>query len=306
MTPSTNLTSQMTNVDLDRWFRSDLRRPLAEWQDFRARYLDDRDLEEVVRLHIDHPIFELNYLWLRLLPEGATSRLRSDADLDEVIPDLVSGMLDNLLDYEYDHEIRAFGETSEGNFIPDGDKRMRIIEAALCLKLTSFLTGSIDLERAHSGDVIPSRQIREADSGPGTIVLSRLGPELTAEYLVYELDDMQRVFGPRYGDQTEMVRNLIQSGSEPEMEIDHVVCGGYDAPDPGEYELPWPEATLPNHPISMYGQPGSDFEFRRVERPGDVVDDDSGVVNTRMLWDAAEHLHTASSVDYHITMGLCE
>lgn len=279
---------------------------MSEWQDFRTRYLDDRGLEQVVRMHIEHPIFELNYLWLRLLPEDATYRLTSGDNLDDVIPDMVSGMLENLLDYGYDHEIRAFGQTSQGSFIPDGDRRMETIEAALCLKLTSFLTGSIDLERTHSGDVIPSRQSREADTGPGTIVLSRIGPDLTADYLVYELDDLQRVFGPRYGDQTEMVRNLIQSDSEPEMQIDRVVCGGDTAPDPGEYELPWPEATLPNGPIIMYGWSGSDYDFKRLEQPGDVAGDDAELVTTRMLWDVSEHLYTASSVDYHITMGLCD
>jgi hypothetical protein len=117
---------------------------------------------------------------------------------------------------------------------------------------------------------------------------------------------MQRVFGPRYGDQTEMVRNLIQSDSEPEMQIDRVVCGGDTAPDPGEYELPWPEATLPNGPIIMYGWSGSDYDFKRVEQPGDVADDDEELVTTRMLWDVSEHLYTASSVDYHVTLGLCD
>jgi hypothetical protein len=174
------------------------------------------------------------------------------------------------------------------------------------LKLTSFLTGSIDLERADSGDVISSRQSHEANTGPGTIVLSRIGPDLTADYLVYELDDMQRVFGPRYGDQTEMVRNLIRSGSEPEMQIERVVCGGDTAPDPGEYELPWPEVTLPNGPIVMYGWSGSDYDFKRVEQPGDVAGDDEELVTTRMLWDVSEHLYTASSVDYHVTLGLCD
>ena len=279
---------------------------MSEWQDVRNRYLDDRGLEQAVRMHIEHPIFELNYLWLRLLPEDATYRLTSGDDLDDVIPDMVSGMLENLLDYGYDHEIRAFGQTSQGSFIPDGDRPMETIEAALCLKLTSFLTGSIDLERADSGDVIPSRQSREADTGPGTVVLSRVGPDLTADYLVYELDDMQRVFGPRYGDQTEMVRNLIQSDSEPEMQIERVVCGGDTAPDPGEYELPWPEATLPNGPIVMYGWSGSDYDFKRVEQPGDVAGDDEELVTTRMLWDVSEHLYTASSVDYHVTLGLCD
>ena len=279
---------------------------MSEWQDFRTRYLDDRGLEQVVRMHIEHPIFELNYLWLRLLPEDATYRLTSGDDFDDVIPNMVSGMLENLLDYGYDHEIRAFGQTSQGSFIPDGDRPMETIEAALCLKLTSFLTGSIDLERTHSGDVNPSRQSREADTGPGTVVLSRVGPDLTADYLLYELDDMQRVFGPRYGDQTEMVRNLIQSDSEPEMQIDRVVCGGDTAPDPGEYELPWPEVTLPNGPIVMYGWSGSDFDFKRIEQPGDVASDDAEPVTTRMLWDVSEHLYTASTVDYHVTMGLCD
>lgn len=242
----------------------------TEWENFQEDYLENREFEMNALVASSGIFHQIN--WLRLLPENAISRIRSEEDLDSVLREIIQETADNTIEGNILSRIQLPEKTrNKLNSISDREKRGGI-EAGLC-KQTGMFLGDVNRNQIELSDPEFSPGGFECPEGEIAVPIKIINDLNFVDYIIYSFDDAQSVFGKAYGNSTWMVRKIIERNADPDMIVKNTLRSSM------RQDSVWERSRPPQHPITFCKDTANALEFWRVEDPQDAYRDSWGDLN---------------------------